>query len=111
MGSSQRAVCGCGYQTSVRIGGNRLDFHENSSFPFLCAKCGVVNVNIAKPERVCPFCASSTITQYGISPASLPWEGFPHLQWREYKAHSEGNRCPQCQQYTLVFKSPDFFFD
>lgn len=111
MGDSRRAICKCGFSQSVRVGGNQTTFHEDSSFPFLCDQCGIVDINIAKVERICPFCASPQIVQYGLAPASLSWEGFPHLQWGECKAHSEGNLCPQCRQYSLIFKSPDFFFD
>jgi len=65
MGNIRDARCPCGFRSSVKIGGGMADHRENSAFPFHCKTCGLISVNVAKEERICPTCQSTEITQYG----------------------------------------------
>ena len=76
VGSTHRAHCKCGFETEVTVGGSRAEFLENSKFPYYCANCGIVSVNIAKLETgdkpPCPNCNGAEIHQYGLPPVSIP---------------------------------------
>lgn len=67
MGSTHRAHCECGFNAEVTVGGGRT-FKEESKFPYHCASCGIVSVNIAKlvpgESALCPKCGGSDIYHY-----------------------------------------------
>jgi hypothetical protein len=135
MGSVYEAYCGCGLNEKVTVGGSRRTFSEESGFPFLCAHCGLVSVNVAQLPRgqvvtECPSCHAPGCTQYGIPPVSLhdlrpvPWwrrwlqarktePSPPHaLQWGERQASEADHRCPSCREMTLRFsRFPTLMFD
>lgn len=75
MGSTHRTHCECGFENEVTVGGGRRTFLEDSKFPFYCATCGIVSVNIAKlapgDTPPCPKCGGPDICQYGKSPTSI----------------------------------------
>lgn len=77
MGSTHRVHCECGFDTQVTVGGGGRTFMEDSKFPFHCATCGIVSVNIAKlaseDSPPCPRCSGSDMCQCGKSPASIPF--------------------------------------
>lgn len=125
MGSIHSIACKCGFNSEVTIGGGRMTFRENSMFPFYCATCGLVEMNIAPyADDVvvlqCPQCKKDKATQYGVPPASLidmrpkkkkfrfPWQKKePESQTREAVrwgtrvASEEGHKCPSCLAMTL----------
>jgi hypothetical protein len=133
MGSSHRAYCECGFQADVSVGGTRRTFKEDSDFPYHCASCGLVNVNIAKLENrgqaSCPKCNGADVHQYGKRPVSIPierpldpsaikrwlsnlfgFEPIPEprsnrvaLQCGNWEANIYDNLCPACKQMTLIF--------
>jgi hypothetical protein len=76
LGSTYRAHCKCGFEAEVTVGGGRHTFLEQSYFPYHCADCGLVSVNIAKmvqgPLPPCPNCHSPEFYPYGTSPVSIP---------------------------------------
>ena len=76
MGSTHQAHCKCGFKTEVTVGGSRATFLETSEFPYYCANCGIVSVNIAKLKTgdnpPCPTCNGAEIHQYGLPPVSIP---------------------------------------
>lgn len=136
MGSVHNASCPCGYIDEVTIGGGRSTFLEQSSFPFYCSDCGLVEVNVAKlpgycTESTCTSCSKESITRYGIPPVSLfdlrppPAKKFwqfwkkkwsaPHkaaLQWGNLEASESGHICPSCHEMTLKFdKHSSILFD
>lgn len=112
MGSINRASCECGFSTTVRVGGNMRTHHENSSFPFYCKKCGIVDVNIHGNTKECPFAwCKSEIHPYGLEPVSKGKDRFPAIQWGDYKAYQEGNLCPKCEKFTMKFGGAELHFD
>ena len=111
MGNIRDARCGCGFRSSVKIGGGMADHRKNSAFPFYCKTCGLISINIAKEDRACPTCNSSDITQYGKAPVSLPGSHTSAVQWGEYKARAVEHLCPKCGKHTMVFDEPSMMFD
>jgi len=116
MGSIYDASCDCGFEKDVKVGGGRESFHKNSVFPFYCATCGMVSVNVAKlkPECTstdCPKCGTPDAVQYGVSPVSKK-TGSVALKWGNRQAKASGNLCPSCKKMTLKFSSsPSVLFD
>lgn len=110
MGSHHRATCPCGFESSVRVGGNRATFLEKSYFPFYCKDHGLISVNYRGPIE-CTYCKSKYINQYGKEPVSIKVERWPTLQSFDYKAYSDGNLCPQCKKFTLKFSGAEIFYD
>ncbi len=54
MGSSVTALCRCGFSAACTIGGSMRSHLTHSYFPYRCSPCGIVSVNIAADEIVCP---------------------------------------------------------
>jgi hypothetical protein len=113
MGSIRKVSCPCGFQSTAKIGGGMRDFRENSTFPFYCETCGLVEVNITKDEMRCPKCNSTEVKQYGIPPISdLPETKWGSVYWGNYKAELKGHLCPACKQKTMEFLSAgEIMFD
>lgn len=60
MGSVVKAICECGYEKKIAIGGGRLNFKTVEYFPCLCKTCReVVPVNLKSNAPICPECNSS----------------------------------------------------
>ena len=111
MGNIRDARCACGFWSSVKIGGGMVDHRENATFPFHCKTCGLVSINVAKEQRICPTCQSTENTQYGKPPVSLTSPKNGSVQWGKYCAPTVGNLCPRCQKHTMVFGGPSIMFD
>jgi len=109
MGSLHKASCDCGFETEVDVGGSRQSFATNSTFPHYCESCGVVDVNVKLDKISCPKCHSENIHQYGSEKASdlklIQTNTYPILQNFNRKAFQNGNLCPKCKNFTLVFHS------
>lgn len=89
MSSEHKAICKCGFEKTIYVGGLMGGYHKDSRFPFYCQHCGLVEANIAefigkkvaepssiKQDEVqnaptCPHCGSAHIDQYGKPPASI----------------------------------------
>lgn len=109
MGSKHTASCECGFSTEVSVGGSRSSFTTHSYFPFLCKQCGIVSVNVAKENIVCPTCQSEDVEQYGVEGASdlklKQSNPYPRLQNYDREAFQNGHKCPQCKKFTLTFST------
>jgi hypothetical protein len=135
MGSVHTAACQCGFTSDVTVGGGRRSFRENSKFPFYCACCGLVAVNVAplsdsQTDVECPTCRSQRAIQYGVRPVSEHdlirdrkrfWQFWKKaeavltdgaLEWGNRKAALKGHTCPACKAMTLEFsRYPNILFD
>jgi hypothetical protein len=106
MGSIRKVSCPCGFKSSVRIGGGMRDFRENSTFPFYCQTCGLVELNVTKEELRCPKCNSTEANPYGIPPISEPpIINRGSISWGNYQADLRDHLCPACKQKTMEFCS------
>lgn len=54
MGSSVRASCLCGFSAVYPVGGALRSHLTQSYFPYRCSPCGLISVNIAAEELICP---------------------------------------------------------
>ena len=113
MGSIRRVSCSCGFNSTVKVGGGMRDFKTNSTFPFYCEDCGLVDVNITNEKLHCPKCNSIKVLQYGVPHISEPPiinRGFVSC-WN-YQADPKGHLCPSCKQKTMEFLSAgEIMFD
>ena len=62
MGLLIQAKCSCGFTQNVSVGGGMATYREKATFPFYCANCGLVGVNIAKGRTISPTCDSVEVT-------------------------------------------------
>jgi hypothetical protein len=111
MGSTHRVVCDCGFRSSVRVGGPRATYLEESYFPFYCKTCGIVSVNYRAKDIRCPKCQSRVVRQYGKPPISTHEEKVTIIQDFNYSAPYKGNLCPGCKKMTLQFLPASIRFD
>ena len=109
MGASYKAICECGFNKTARVGGSMSNYLTESTFPFYCEKCGLVNLNICTKDIECSHCKSTDIVPYGDERVSKD-NRFKMVQWGDYAAPSSGNLCPQCKKFSLEFKM-NFMFD
>jgi RNA polymerase subunit RPABC4/transcription elongation factor Spt4 len=103
MGQLVKAICNCGFIKDAPVGGGISTYKESATFPFYCRDCGLVNVNIAKGEKICPECESIDVTQYGDSKISIPTDHNKVLEWGSYHSGSRGHLCPNCKSQKMVF--------
>lgn len=113
MGSIRKVACPCGFKSSVKVGGGMRDFQTNSTFPFYCEKCGLVEVNVAIDDLCCPKCKTPDVKQYGIPPISEPpLINRGSVSWGKYQADPKGHLCPVCNHKTMEFLSAgEIMFD
>jgi len=113
MSSVHTVKCECGFLSSVSAGGTRENFQNECYFPHYCKKCGIVDVNTAKHEILCPKCNSSDVQAYGTKELSnyKEKEIIPAIQSFNYFAYRFNNYCPACKQLTLEIEPPSILFD
>jgi hypothetical protein len=112
MASKNRAHCVCGYEKMIQVGGIRLSFRDFSTFPHFCKSCGLVDANVAKKPVYCPECQSTDITAYGTETlANYTQSGNSTIQHFLYRAQHNGNFCPHCKEFTLIFEAASVLFD
>ena len=65
MGTKTKAICKCGVNTDIMIGGGKLTFKYQCFFPCLCENCNdVVEVNLLNKSPQCPKCISKNVIPY-----------------------------------------------
>ena len=96
-------TCACGYRRRVRTGGLMQTWENEAYWPFHCASCGVVDVNIQAP-LACPSCGATAVSPYGKAPVSLHQDcEFAYVQAWDHTACRHGHLCPACGQHHLKF--------
>jgi len=115
MGQQIKVHCECGFETKSFLGGSRSSYLVDSSHPYYCESCGLVDCNVAlsrddfdKPVN-CHKCKSEKITPYGtnaLSKTQIENERRPSID-----EHKSGNFCPKCRNYTLTFGPVIMLFD
>lgn len=99
MGSSVRASCSCGFSAVYMVGGAMRSHLTLSYFPYRCSPCGIVSVNIAADELVCPRNKAHKLTRIAgsycermekekaeqgklsaLKPSFLEWIGFRKMR-------------------------------
>ena len=96
-------MCGCGYSTTIQVGGTRANYKIESYFPYLCGECGLLDVNVASEKIECPRCRGVEIKEYGKWPISQTNDSYLAIQNFSRTAREAGNYCPRCNNFTLSF--------
>jgi hypothetical protein len=65
MGTQITAMCDCGLEAGVRVGGGMADFTTTCYFPCLCRNChNIVQTNMLAKELRCPKCRTANPIPY-----------------------------------------------
>lgn len=112
MGSQVLAICECGVNKIINVGGGMRTFREIQHFPFKCNKCNdVVESNIlGKPPR-CSKCGSIDIVPYN-DPSLMVKKGEDIVaQSFDLKLNDGIYKCARCNQDSLKFESTGLLWD
>tara|TARA_B100000315_G_C14547437_1_gene573961 strand:+ start:544 stop:900 length:357 start_codon:yes stop_codon:yes gene_type:complete len=111
MGSIVNAVCKCGYEKELFIGGGMSNFETVCHFPSYCQNCNdLVQTNLYEKTVKCPQCKSEKVVAYDqkelISKLGMKvvccWNTFEELG--RVIALTNGNYlCPSCSNNRLKF--------
>ena len=112
MSTAHTANCRCGYHREFLVGGTRASFMETSLFPFYCIDCGLVSINVRSKGLACSRCSGPEVKQYGRAPISEAIDDSTIVaQCWDLTLFREQNLCPGCNEMTLVFSTPEAYFD
>ena len=113
MSSTHNAHCQCGFIAFVCVGGLRATFKSKCYFPYYCNSCGIVDVNTANKNLICPKCKTTKVVAYGDKSISnyKNEEIIPSIQCFKNRAFKNGNLCPKCKNLTLTFDYADVLYD
>ncbi len=68
MGSQVLAICICGVNKTILIGGGKLNFQKINYFPAYCPSClELVQVNLWDKKLTCPECHINDVIPYNNS--------------------------------------------
>ena len=111
MGTKTKAICKCGVNTDIMIGGGKLTFKYQCYFPCLCEGCDdVVEVNLLNKNPQCPICSDKSIIPYddelviGVKGKKniVSWNVQSAIG-RELILTNGTYKCPKCNKMTLEF--------
>jgi len=111
MGGIVKALCPCGYQREMYLGGGMRNYTTYCNFPILCRKCKLLlEVNLLKKDVACPICHHSDYMAYD-DPSLCFQKGNEIFSWNYEKIGrqlvlTDGIYfCPGCRQSSLRFKN------
>ena len=121
MGLEVIAMCECGLDVIVLIGGGMTNFITTCYFPCLCEAChNIVQVNLLKKTMKCPKYKSSDLISYD-DPRLSEFKGQHEVAiWRIFKQGKLARQllltdgyymCPNCNKLSLRFQSSDMCWD
>lgn len=104
MGSQVEAICQCGLNKKILIGGNRANYRHTQYFPCICINCNdIVQGNLKAESLKCPNCNSTALFPY-TSHELIGKKGKIVVDRSFDKVLTNGNyKCPKCNQMTLYF--------
>lgn len=119
MGSKVRAICDCGVNKEILIGGGMSTFKYISYFPCLCINCNdVVEVNLLQKNFYCPDCNSDNVIPYDADRLKGIEGDRVIISWnikvalgRELKLTNGRYKCPKCKKMNLRFLGSFFNWD
>ncbi len=111
MGSQVKAICKCGINTDILIGGGKMNYVFINYFPCLCEDCeDVVQVNL-KNILSCPNCFGRKITPYN-NDLLVGLKGDKQIiEWGKNILTDGTYWCPKCKKMTLEFSTSLFMWD
>jgi len=111
MGSKVKAICKCGVNRDILIGGGMRSFKYECLFPCLCENCNdVVEANLFNSNLRCPKCSNENLIPYdddrviGVKGDQniVSWD----VSWKLGRILTLTNgsyKCPKCKNLTLEF--------
>jgi Zn finger protein HypA/HybF involved in hydrogenase expression len=112
MGSSVIAICPCGVDEQILIGGGMMNHETTCLFPCSCEKChSLVETNILAKRPRCPKCGASNPIPYS-DPRLVGDEGRGKVEcWGELTLTDGTYKCPKCKKMTLRFEPGGMLWD
>ena len=112
MGSQVLAICKCGVNNTIDVGGGMQTFQETQYFPFKCNECSdVVESNILENPSVCPKCGTTDILPYN-DPSLMVKEGMDIVaQSFDLQLNDGIYKCARCNQDSLKFEATGYLWD
>lgn len=118
MGHTVTATCACGFASDhLMIGGGRMNFQTNRSYPARCTTCrDIVTVNLLEEALACPQCDGTEVAPYN-RPELLKTPGREVSNWNMGRALgnltlTDGKYlCPKCGKFELSFGRGGTLFD
>jgi len=111
MGSHVKALCQCGMESEIFIGGGKFNFKTVQYFPCLCENCkDVVQVNLKLSELKCPNCKEVIMPYYhsllvGVEGKEIIARSFDDVL-------TNGTyQCPKCENQNLRFVKGHILWD
>lgn len=111
MGAIVRAVCRCGFEREMSLGGGMANFTTHCSFPLYCGRCkALFEGNMLRKRIVCPNCKKARdVVPYDddriCRRKGEPVFGYATEQklGRRLVLTDGEYLCPQCGRFTLSF--------
>ena len=119
MGSAVIAICDCGVNEEILIGGGMMNFTTTCYFPCCCENCNeVVQVNLLSKKMRCPKCRSQKVTPCD-DPKIVDKLGNKTIaEWnmqgkigRELILSDGSYWCPKCKKPNLRFEDGGMCWD
>lgn len=112
MGSQVIAICECGVNSKINIGGGMLNHDKINYFPGYCQGCNdIVQMNLKDEPSHCPNCESSLILPYN-NPELIGTRGKEIVEESFDNVLTNGTYfCPKCKNKSLKFISSGLFWD
>lgn len=112
MGSQVIAKCKCGNNSTISVGGGKLNFKRINYFPCLCLNCNeIVQVNLKDENLRCPKCNKPHTSPYN-SQKLIGSKGITYIYRNFENILTDGTYfCPLCNCMTLHFERGDIFWD
>lgn len=112
MGSQVIAVCRCGVNTKIAIGGGRTSYKTLEYFPGFCRNCkDVIQLNLKDKFPVCNLCMREIAIPYN-DPRLIGVVGKKEVSRSYGNILTDGSYlCPSCRQFNLRFTRDNIFWD
>ena len=110
MGSIVKALCGCGYEKEMHLGGGMRNFTTHCNFPFLCPHCAIMfEGNLSRKSIPCSRCKATNGIPYD-SDLACRRKGKKVFDWdiedqigRRLELTDGDYLCPGCGKFTMTF--------
>ena len=112
MGSQVIAICKCGVNSKINIGGGMLSFNKIDYFPGYCPVCKeILKMNLKDKLSICPHCERNRLVPYN-TPELIGTKGSEIIEQTFDNELTNGTYfCPKCKNMSLRFIHGGIFWD
>ena len=112
MGSQVIAICACGVNSKINIGGGMLTHGKIDYFPGYCPVCNdIVQINLKDKSSICTNCGETAAVPYN-NPELIGTIGKEIIEASFDNVLTDGTYlCPKCRNKSLKFISSGLFWD